>query len=88
MKWLKRLLLLTLIVAVGVGAGGWWGYTKLVEPYRGYDSAEVFVDIPGGAGPGRIGERLVASGVVRDTWTFRAALMLSGRARALKAGEY
>ncbi|MEY4094289.1 MAG: hypothetical protein RLZZ53_1488 [Acidobacteriota bacterium] len=88
MKWLKRLVLLVLTVAVVVGAGGWWGYTKLVEPYRGYDAAEVFVDIPGGSGPGRIGERLVAAGVVRDTWTFRAALMLSGRARALKAGEY
>jgi UPF0755 protein len=30
----------------------------------------------------------VASGIVRDALTFRAALLLSGRARSLKAGEY
>lgn len=88
MKWLKRLFLFTLFVAIIAGAGGWWGYSKLIEPYRGYTAPEIFVDIPSGSGPGRIGERLVAAGVVRDTLTFRAGLMLSGRARALKAGEY
>ena len=50
--------------------------------------AEVFVDIPSGSGPARIGERLVEAGVVRDPTIFRAALLVSGRARALKAGEY
>jgi UPF0755 protein len=88
MKWLKRVFFLAILVAIVAGAGGWWGYSKLVEPYRGYTESEVFVDIPGGSGPGRIGERLAAAGVVRDTLTFRAALVVSGRARALKAGEY
>lgn len=88
MKWLKRLVLLVVILAVAAGVGGWWGYSKLIEPYRGYSEPEVFVDIPSGSGPGRIGERLAAAGVVRDALTFRAALVLSGRARALKAGEY
>lgn len=88
MKWLKRLFLFLVLLAIVVGAGGWWGYSKLIEPYRGYTEPEVFVDIPSGSGPGRIGERLAAAGVVRDTVTFRAALVVSGRARALKAGEY
>lgn len=88
MKWLKRLFLFLVLLAIVVGAGGWWGYSKLIEPYRGYTEPEVFVDIPSGSGPGRIGERLAAAGVVRDALTFRAALVVSGRARALKAGEY
>jgi UPF0755 protein len=88
MKWLKRAVVLLIVIAIVVAAGGWWGYSKLVEPYRGYSEPEVFVDIPSGSGPGRIGERLVAAGIVRDELTFRAALLVSGRARALKAGEY
>jgi UPF0755 protein len=88
MKWLKRILVLLLVVGIAVAAGGWWSYSQLVEPYRGYEQAEVFVDIPSGSGPTRIGERLAGAGVVRDAWTFRAALLVSGRARSLKAGEY
>lgn len=87
-RWIKRLFRLGIVVAVAAAGAGWWGYSKLVEPYRGYADAEVFVDIPSGSGPGRIGERLVAAGVVRDSLTFRAALLVSGRARSLKAGEY
>ena len=67
-------------------AGGSTG--RSIEPYRGYDDAEVFVDIPSGSGPARIGEQLARAGVVRDPMIFRAALLISGRARALKAGEY
>ncbi len=88
MKWARRAFVLLLLAALISGAGGWWGYSKIVEPYRGYTAAEVFVDIPSGSGPARIGERLVAAGVVRNAMTFRAGLLLSGRSRALKAGEY
>ncbi|HYE87148.1 MAG TPA: endolytic transglycosylase MltG [Vicinamibacterales bacterium] len=88
MKWLKRAVVTLIVVAIAAAGLGWWGYSRLVEPYRGYAEPEVFVDIPSGSGPGRIGERLVAAGVVRDAMTFRAALLVSGRARALKAGEY
>ncbi len=58
------------------------------EPFKGYAGAEQFVDIPPGTGPVGIGQRLVEAGVVRDPWTFRAAVLISGRARELKAGEY
>ena len=88
MRWIKRLLLSLVVLAVLAGAGGWWIYRQIIEPYRGYDQAEVFVDIPSGSGPARIGEKLVEAGVVRDPTIFRAALVMSGRARALKAGEY
>lgn len=87
-RWIKRLFWSLVVLAAIVGVGGGWIYRQIVEPYRGYDQAEVFVDIPSGSGPARIGEKLVEAGVVRDPTIFRAALVVSGRARALKAGEY
>jgi cell division protein YceG involved in septum cleavage len=86
-RWIKRLSLLLVIVLIVGGAGAWWAYSRLIEPYRGYQDAEVFVDIPAGSGPNAIGDRLVSSGIVRDAMTFRAALLVSGRARSLKAGR-
>ena len=88
MRWIKRLFILFVLVAVVGGAGAWWMYSQLIEPYRGFPDAEVFVDIPAGSGPRAIGDRLISAGVVRDQLTFRVAVMVSGRARALKAGEY
>ena len=88
MRWIKRLFVFLVFIAIVGGAGAWWMYSQIIEPYRGYTDAEVFVDIPAGSGPNSIGARLVNAGVVRDDLTFRAAVLVSGRARALKAGEY
>jgi UPF0755 protein len=88
LRWMKRVFILGIVVGVVVGVAGWWLYSRVVEPYRGYAQAETFVEIPSGTGPGAIGQRLIAAGVVRDDLTFRTALFISGRARALKAGEY
>ncbi len=88
MRWLRRLLLLLLLGVVAAGAGAWWVYSRVREPFQGYTTAEQFVDIPNGAGPVGIGQRLVDAGVVRDSWTFRAAVLIRGRARELQAGEY
>jgi UPF0755 protein len=87
-RWIKRLFLLFVVIAIAAGAGGWWLYSRVIEPYRGYSEPEVFIDIPAGSGPGTIGQQLIAAGVVRDDLTFRTAIVVSGRARALKAGEY
>ena len=88
MRWLKRLALLLVFGLVVVGVGAWWIYSRVNEPFKGYAGAEQFVDIPQGTGPVGIGQRLVDAGVVLDPWTFRAAVLISGRARELKAGEY
>ena len=88
MRLFKYLVLVIVVIALGVGAAAYLGFTRIYERYRGYDAPEAFVDVPPGAGPATIGQRLVAAGVVRDPMTFRGAVWLSGRARDLKAGEY
>lgn len=88
MRWIKRLFVLSLGAALVLGAGSWWLYSRVIEPYRGYGAAEVFVDIPAAAGPATIGNRLVEAGVVRDAQTWQLALWISGRSRSLRAGEY
>lgn len=85
-KFLALILLIAVIVGAAVAVG--WFYRRVGEPYRGYSGAEQFVEIPSGIGPRAIGERLIATGVVRDELTYRAALWLSGDATRLKAGEY
>lgn len=88
MRLLKYLLLLVLVLAIVGGIAAYLGMGRVYDTYKGYDTPEVFVDIPPGAGPVAIADRLVDAGVVQDEMTFRGALWLSGRARELKAGEY
>jgi peptidoglycan lytic transglycosylase G len=85
---MKRYLILALLLLIMAGAAAYSMYARVIEPYRGYDGAEQFVEVPAGAGSRGIGERLVNAGVVRDPWTFRIALFGSGQGRHLKAGEY
>ena len=85
---IRRLALLA-VVAAALAAGGWWFLQySLSQPYRAYKGAEQFVEILPGDGSRVIARKLVEAGVVRDEWTFRAALWQSGAARRLKAGEY
>src|SRR5262245_29473476 len=63
-------------------------WARVSEPYKGFQGAETFVEIPPGAGTAEIRRRLVDAGVVRDRYVFRAALWWSGQDRTLKAGEY
>lgn len=78
-----------LVVAAGAAAfAGWSLWTRIHEPFKGYDAAEQFVTIPAGAGAADIRRRLVDAGLVRDEFTLRAALRWSGHSRGLKAGEY
>jgi len=85
---MKKLAVFLALILLAASAAAGVFILRARSPYRGYAGAEQFVDIPTGSGTSAIGARLVASGVVRDTLTFRAALWMSGRARRLQAGEY
>jgi UPF0755 protein len=61
---------------------------RIQEPFKGYEAAEVFVEIPQGAGSPEIRRRLVDARVVSDDAVLRAAMWWSGRSRSLQAGEY
>ena len=88
-----RKLLLTLIatlVIVAVAGGLLVNELRrrIQEPYKGYENAEVFVEIPQGAGSPEIRRRLLDAGVVSNDFVLRAAMWWSGRSRSLQAGEY
>jgi len=85
---MKRLGRIAVAIAIGAAIGGTILYRRAHEPYRGYEGADQFVDIPAGAGTRAIGDRLVSAGIIRDRGTYRFALWLTGQARRLKAGEY
>ena len=74
---MKKLLVFLLLLLIAAGAGAAVLYSRVNQPYRGYDGAEQFVEIAPGNGSLGIGERLVASGVIRDMLTYRTALWMS-----------
>jgi UPF0755 protein len=88
MRLIRKLLIVLVVIGLGAAAAGYFGVTRVNQPYKGYVTPDVFVEIPPGDGPARIGQRLVEAGVVQDAVTFRGAVWLSGQARELKAGEY
>src|SRR5436309_15082339 len=85
MKKAFGLLFLLLLVAAGAAAFMYW---RINEPYRGYQGAEQFVELPQGTGSLSIGDRLVAAGVIRDRAVYRVALWWNGQGRHLQAGDY
>lgn len=85
---MKKLALFILLFAITAGAAGTWIYLRIGDPYRGYQGAEQFVEIPAGAGSRTIGDRLVQAGIVRDALSFRVGLYISDKGRRLQAGEY
>jgi UPF0755 protein len=87
-RQVRKIALLMLVLIVLAAAAAATIYVRTRQPYRGYTGAEQFVDIPPGSSTRAIGDRLVAAGVVRDSLTYRLSILLSGQARALKAGEY
>lgn len=85
---LKRLAILVLMLLVAAAGGAIWVRQRLATPYRGFEAAEVFVELPPGTGVADMADRLVAAGVVPDPLTFRIAARVSGADRRLQAGEY
>ncbi len=84
-------LVFVFLFAIVIGGGvlaATIAWSRIGEPFKGYNTAETFVEIPQGAGAAEIRRRLVDAGVIADEYTFRAALWWSGEARNLQAGEY
>jgi UPF0755 protein len=88
LKLLFRSLLAVVVVAGAGAAVIALGWSRMHEPYKGFDGAERFIEIPQGASSGDIRRRLIEGGVITDEFVFRAALLWTGAARRLKAGEY
>lgn len=85
---MRRLIIFVVAIAALLAAIAGVLYARLDERYQGYEAPEQFVDIPSGSGARAIGHLLADAGVVRDEWTFRLAVHLTGTSRQLKAGEY
>jgi len=85
---IRALAILVVVAVLAGGAAAFVLYSRVDEPFRGYQGNSMEVEIPAGSSTRAIGEQLVSAGIVRDTITYRAALWLSGEARRLKAGEY
>ncbi len=89
---MRRIAVAALLLAVLAGAGaagaGRIVWQRMHEPYKGFDTAEQFIDIPPGTGAAVIARRLSEAGIVRDELTFRAALWWTEQTRQLQAGEY
>jgi len=85
---MRRLIFaLVALAAIGAAIAGVY-YARVDEKYQGYGGGEQFVEISPGSGSNAIGRALVHAGVVRDEWTFRLAVYLTGTSRELRAGEY
>jgi cell division protein YceG involved in septum cleavage len=79
---MKRVLfILFVLVLLAAGAGGWWFYTGVGRPFKGYSGTEQFVEISRGGGSLAIAKQLADAGVIRDVNSFRLALWLSGKGR-------
>lgn len=74
-------LLILLILAVG------YLYLALYQPYQGFASDGVYVDVPHGASQRTIARLLAENGVVRSRIAFELLCRLQER-RTLQAGEY
>jgi UPF0755 protein len=85
---MKRILTLLVVLVVAGAAGFWWLQRRISAPYQGFTSTEVFVEVPEGSAVSGIANRLAATGVVADAWTFRLAARMAGLDRRLQAGEY
>src|SRR6266852_1441026 len=81
---MRRLLLFVLVLVI-FAAG--YLYMALYQPYQGYPSGGVYVDIPHGVPQRTIARLLAENGVVRSRIAFEA-LCRSRKRRKLVAGEY
>ncbi len=80
-------LILILLLLVGAGASGYWGYKEL-HTRRSHQHASEYIEIPRGASPTQIASKLKDLGILNRDWPFLFYIKWSGAASRLKAGEY
>ncbi len=83
---MKRARIAAALVGVAALAAA-MALVSLRVKYRGFAAAEVFVEIPRGAGTFIIGQRLASAGVVRYAWQLALVRLIHPRV-TLEAGEY
>jgi UPF0755 protein len=79
----RAFLLLLILLALAAG----YLYLALYQPYQGFASDGVYVDVPRGASQRTIARLLAENGVVRNRIAFELLCRLKKR-RTLEAGEY
>ena len=85
---MKRTLALgaVLLLLAGAGAAAWLWYS-IEQPYQGFASEGVFVDLPHGASSRTVARVLKQNGVIRSAFAFEIYARRHPR-RHLQAGEY
>ena len=88
MRSILRILAALVLLAVLAGAGlAWWGYSWLHAEIATLD-APISYEVPRGASLRTVARELRQQGVIERPEVWVAAARLSGKAGALKAGEY
>ena len=85
-RFLRRLAVLALLLALAVAAAGWWGWRSLAQPYAGF-RGEQRVNVEPGTSGLAILATLEREGVIRDARLARVWLLAQGDP-SLQAGEY
>ena len=83
---LARTVLLILIVVGTAAAAYQWARQAFERP--GPAREEIIVMLPNGICLDELAQRLAEAGVVEHWWVFALGVRASGKARALRAGEY
>jgi UPF0755 protein len=87
MKFLRRLLILLILLAcAGVGCA-FWMLHDLKSPVQ-HAYANQYIEIPRGSTPAEMFARLESSGVIRRGWELMLYVRARGLGAKLKAGEY
>jgi UPF0755 protein len=85
---MKRLLIVTVAVALLVGAAsGAWLYNDLHKPVAHNKSGQ-YIEIPKGSSTAYVVRKLAAEGVIKHEWPLKLYLKGTGTGSSLKAGEY
>ena len=84
---LKYFLLLFIVVLLALGGISYYFYSNLTTA-KAHDKANQYINIPRGASPAEIVNKLHAEGILDSGFPTIAYLRLTGKGAGLKSGEY